>query len=292
MVWALREPSTLATAGGVVIRSSLASLPISLGDDAAAAGGIELSNAELAQIQTTATGTLTIGDSAQTGNITFSTATPATTAVASTVVVQKPNGPGEIILDDDAGLGTGLDGNGGSIGLTAGTGGIVAASSNDGAAEIATTGATVTLDTSGPIGTSSNRIQFADNANSAEQNVIIGSNIQPSSVYLDGLGSLTLGDIEGGTANTQIDVTARTNLAVAAGATIDSGTGTLSSGRRPECGRHGQSPAWARSRLTRGPRSLRPIPRPSAITLRGAEINIDTSANPAVVGASDSARHA
>ena len=82
-----------------------------------------------------------------------------------------------------------MNGNGGTISLTAGTGGIVAASANDTAAEIATTGATVTLNTTGPIGTSSNRIQFADNANAAEQNVVIGATDQPSSVCLDGLGA-------------------------------------------------------------------------------------------------------
>ena len=88
------------------------------------------------------------------------------------------------------------------------------------------------MNTSGPIGTSSNRIQFADNANTAQQNVIIGTTDQPSSVYLDGLGSLTLGNIEGGTANTQIDVTARTNLVVAAG-------------RHDQQRRHEHRSAWA-----------------------------------------------
>ena len=49
-------------------------------------------------------------------------------------------------------------------------------------------------------------------------------------MFLDGLGSLTLGNIQGGMVNTQIDVTARTNLVVAAGATVNSGTSTLSLG--------------------------------------------------------------
>ena len=62
---------------------------------------------------------MTIGDSSQTGNITFTTATPATTAGASTVVVQDPAGPGQIILDD-GGTGTGLNGNGGTVSLDAG----------------------------------------------------------------------------------------------------------------------------------------------------------------------------
>ena len=85
--------------------------------------------------------------------------------------------------------------------------------------------------TTGPIGTSDNPIEFSDNANPSQQNVIIGvasTTYQPASVYLYGQGSLTLGNIEGGTVNTPIDVTAETNLAVAAGATVDSGTSTLS----------------------------------------------------------------
>ena len=121
-----------------------------------------------------------------------------------------------------------LDGNGGSIRLSAGTGGIVAASSSNEAAEIATTGATVTMDTSGPIGTGSNPIQFADDANTAQQNVIIDSN--PSSVFLDGLGTLTLGNVQGGMANTAINVTAQTQLVTVAGdpfAVSMGGTGEL-----------------------------------------------------------------
>ncbi|HEY5314500.1 MAG TPA: hypothetical protein VIK18_18350, partial [Pirellulales bacterium] len=78
-------------------------------------------------------------------------------------------------------------------------------------------GGPVTLLTNGPIGTSSNRIQFADDANTAQQIVSIGSaTVQPSSVYLDGLGSLTLGGILGGGTNPTIDVTAQTKLVFSA----------------------------------------------------------------------------
>ena len=52
------------------------------GSNNSVVGGINLTSAELAQIYTTAGGTITIGDGQQTGNITFSTATPATTAGA------------------------------------------------------------------------------------------------------------------------------------------------------------------------------------------------------------------
>ena len=40
-------------------------------------------------------------------------------------MVQAADGPGQIVLDD-AGTGTGLDGNGGTVTLMPGTGGIVA----------------------------------------------------------------------------------------------------------------------------------------------------------------------
>ena len=85
----------------------------------------------------------------------------------------------------------------------------------------------MTLNTTGPIGTASNPIQFADNTNTAQQVVAIGA---ASSAYLDGLGSLTMGSVAGGTANTALTVTARTNLVVAANATINTGTATLSLG--------------------------------------------------------------
>ena len=173
--------------------------------------------------------------------------------------------------------------------LTAGSGGIVAASANNTTAEIATTGASVTMDTTGPIGSSSNRIQFADNANTTQQNVIIGSSDQPSSdqpssVYLDGLGSLTLGDIAGGTANTQIDVMARTNLVVAAGATINSGAGTLSLGADLNADGTGNDGVGTLS-IDGGATVISSSATASAITLRGAKMDIATGAIPASVGA-------
>ena len=97
---------------------------MSIGGNNNAVNGISLTAAELAEIYTTASGTVTFGDSSQTGNITFATATPATTAGAATVVVQSTTGPGQIILDD-TGSGTGLNGNGGTVTLTPGTGGVV-----------------------------------------------------------------------------------------------------------------------------------------------------------------------
>ena len=59
--------TTSPTAGGVVIRSSLPTRPMSLGGTNSAVVGVNLTDAELARIQTTATGTITVGDSSQTG---------------------------------------------------------------------------------------------------------------------------------------------------------------------------------------------------------------------------------
>jgi sugar lactone lactonase YvrE len=120
------SPAIMApSAGGVVIQSSVESRPMLIGGtNSSPVAGINLTTAELAQIQSTSTGTVTIGDSGQTGNITFSTATPATTAGAALNVIQSTAGAGQIILDDGAGSGTGLNGNGGTVTLTPGTGGI------------------------------------------------------------------------------------------------------------------------------------------------------------------------
>ena len=126
----------------VTIQSSLPSRPMSLGgsnDDAV--DGINLTSAELAQIVTTPTGTVTIGDPTQTGDITFSGATVATTAGADTTVVQSATGPGTIVLD--ASTGTALDGNGGTVTLTPGTGSL-SATMPDASALLATNGFTAT----------------------------------------------------------------------------------------------------------------------------------------------------
>jgi autotransporter-associated beta strand protein len=144
--------SNFAAAGGVVIGSSLPTRPMSLGGTSSAVAGINLTDAELAQIRTTSSGTVTIGDSSQTGNITMTTATIATTAGASTVVVQAPGGPGRIILDDAAGAGTAFNGNDGRVTLSAGTGGIQALSAPNAVAEVGNA-TSLTLNSSGGMGT-------------------------------------------------------------------------------------------------------------------------------------------
>ena len=116
--------ASIPTAAGVVIHSSLPTRPMSIGGANNAVNGINLTDAELAQICTTSSGTVTFGDSSQTGNITFTTATPATMSGAATVVIQSLAGSGGIILDDGGGTGTALNGNGAPVTLTPGTGGI------------------------------------------------------------------------------------------------------------------------------------------------------------------------
>ncbi|HEX3657499.1 MAG TPA: hypothetical protein VHV55_17040 [Pirellulales bacterium] len=119
-------PATpVAVTGGVTIQSSLESRPMEIGgSNNAAVAGINLTSAELAQIATMPGGSITFGDTAQTGDITFTTATPATTEGATLNVLQATSGPGQIILDEGPSSGTALDGNRGTVNLTPGTGGI------------------------------------------------------------------------------------------------------------------------------------------------------------------------
>lgn len=210
----------------VSIQSSVNNRPMSLGGTNTAVNGVNLTDAELTRIVTAFDGSIVFGSSSQTGDISLVTASPATTAGASIQVRQSPSFSGKIILDDGAGTATALHGNGGQISLFAGTGGVTSLASNNSAAELSTSGNTISINTTGPVGSSTNRIQIADNQNSNQQRMIIGDNDagQPSSVFLDGLGSLSLGSIVGTISNPIIDITARTHL---------SAIGTISSGSKP-----------------------------------------------------------
>ena len=117
--------SITALAASVTIQSSVESRPMLIGGtNSSPVAGINLSSAELRQIVTTATGLVTIGDVAQTGNITLTTAIPTTTPGASLNVLESATGAGQIILNDATGTGTGLNDNGSEVSLTPGTGGI------------------------------------------------------------------------------------------------------------------------------------------------------------------------
>ena len=73
------------------------------GTNDAAIAGINLTSAELAQIETMATGSITIGDTCQAGNITFTLATPATTSGMTLGDARVDRRAGQIILDDGTG---------------------------------------------------------------------------------------------------------------------------------------------------------------------------------------------
>jgi autotransporter-associated beta strand protein len=140
------------TAGAVIVRSSISTQSMSLGGTNDAVAGVNLTDAELSQIRTTSAGAITIGDAAQIGNIILTTATPAVTLGASTIITQAAGGAGRIILDDEAGAGMALNGNGGTIALNAGKGGIQALTTPNTVAEIGNATA-ATLNSSGGIGT-------------------------------------------------------------------------------------------------------------------------------------------
>ena len=108
------------TAGGVIIRSSCESDPLTIGGPSVTASYIDLTNAELATINTASTGTLTIGDTSQTGNITFETATPVTTSGAGLKIVEATNSAAAVVL---GAYGTGLSSNG-PVSVAAGTSGL------------------------------------------------------------------------------------------------------------------------------------------------------------------------
>ena len=154
----------------------------------------------------------------------------------------------------------------GSVHLTAAVGSIFTTA----AAEIATTGL-VTLDASGSIGLAASRIVF--DAASSPSSMVVGAADQPTSVYLDGLGNLTLGSISGGTANTTVDVTVRGNLTVAGNATINSGTGTIRLGADLNADESGNDGVGVLS-IAAGAVVESTNGTAGAITLRGADMNI------------------
>ena len=82
----------------------------------------------------------------------------------------------------------------------------------------------VTLDSAGGVGSSDSRLMFDGSA--TPSSVIVGATSSVGGgVFMGGLGGLTLGDIQ--TANAPLDVIAEADLAVAPGAMISTGTGTI-----------------------------------------------------------------
>jgi hypothetical protein len=261
------------TLGSVAVRTSVATLPISLGN-ASGGSGVNLTNAALARIQ--APGSITFGDTNQQGTITVAGVTPGTLTSAVIQAIQASSGKGsKIVLDDQGGTAVALSAGRSQVALSAGTGGIVAASVSNATAEIATAGAVV-FSTPGPIGSATSRIQFDP---AGPPLVAVDTSAQtPRGVYLDGLGSLSLGSISAVT-GTSIDVTARGNLTVAPGATVTA-TGALLSlaadVKLDGTGDDGNGTLAVSAGAT--------VPG-SAISLRGADMTLATGTRPAVVSA-------
>jgi sugar lactone lactonase YvrE len=242
----------MAATTAVNIQSSLPARPMSLGGtNKAAVAGINLASTELVRVFTASTGTVTFGDSNQTGNITISMGTPAATAGAATMVLQSSSGSGQVILDDGSSSYITLNGNGGSVSLTAGTGGIVEQSTNTaGTADIANT-ASVTLTSSGAIGTGGQPLHLAathltvdTSAKSSTVSIAspstgtainLGTNV-PGSLTLTtaslakmAAGTLTLGNADSGpiTVSSEISLAAEAHVNLASGGAINFNGGSF-----------------------------------------------------------------
>ncbi|MGA2547222.1 MAG: FlgD immunoglobulin-like domain containing protein [Rectinemataceae bacterium] len=168
-------------------------------------GATYLSTASLGNLTTAKT--ITVGEAGvQSGLVSFATATLAAGLYINvpnltTVTVNSNSGAGQVTLNDD-GSGTAFNLNGAAVlNISAGTGGITATNATNAFAELSTSG-TITLSTTGAIGSLTNRIQFP----AGQTNVNVTN--APGGVWFDGLGSLTFGAIiTNSTAATGLDVT-------------------------------------------------------------------------------------
>ncbi len=221
--------AVLVTTSTVSFSSSVESRPIHLGGaNNATVAGINLTNAELARISTNS-GTVTFGDSDQTGNVTIAAATFAATPVGQVMISQSATGPGAIVFDDGNGSAPAFVGNGGYLSLTAGIGGITSASARNDTADIANV-YSAGLSTNGSVGTPTNPIQFADNNGNAPAVSVgsqYGATYLPTGVYLEGLGNLALYSVAV-SPTSPIKVNASGNLTVNGYSTIASFGGTVS----------------------------------------------------------------
>jgi sugar lactone lactonase YvrE len=263
-------------AGGVVIRTGDPELSINLGDDSGSSPGLSLSHAELAQIFTTAVGTLTFGDLTQMGTISFTSISP-TVAGAEIVALQAPTGPGAIYFDSSVG-GPPVNAGSGDLHMTAGTGGF---RGNAPDPSIASTGH-VTLDTLGSVGVRFGPVVF--DAVATPSTVTIGATYAPASgVYMGGLGALTLGDIR--TANSLLVVTAEADLTVGTFAVVDTGTAPVTLSAGVDYFGHETSSDSALA-IAAGAAVVSSLSSTDAITLISTDIEIDTGFLAATVGLS------
>ena len=266
-------------AGGVVIRAGDSDLPINIGSGFLSSTGLTVTSAELARIFTTTVGTLTFGDSNQTGEISLGDVSPA---VPNTdiVTVQSPTGPGAINLIFAVNQPAIANGNG-DIHLTAGTGGIVVNDGPLGSPALATTG-NVTLDSFGGIGNSVDAVAF-DVADTPAGVTVGASFASTIGVYLAGIGALTLDNVY--TANAPVVVTADFNLTVVPNAIVDSGAGILSLSAAAAVFGSTTVPDGVLT-ISAGVVLVSSNSSADAITLLGSDIEIDTGVAPATIGLS------
>ncbi len=158
----LATASAAILAATIIVRTSVPSLPMSIGGSDNAVTGVNLTALELNDLQSSG---IIIGDSSQTGDITLTNAV----FTVPVTVIQSADGSGQIILND-SGFGQGLTAP--VVSLAAGLGGIV---------EVDTEAFTVgVVTTSGPLNLSAGGA--------------VGSLAQPLTVQAAQLGTGTVGD--------------------------------------------------------------------------------------------------
>jgi hypothetical protein len=272
--------------GGVQLFTSTGSAPMAIGAVSPTSGTFTVTQAELASIVDA--DVITIGQAVvQTGNITFSAVTlPSDTGEMSAGLQVYPD-----LIVNQTGLGTitliagatapALNAGSGNITLNAGSGGIVAINGNSGFADLQTTGTSVTLITTGPIGAMGNPILFADSTNAAQEVVNIGTTLiqEASPVFVSGLRNLTLGNVSLNGGN--LTATAVGDLNVVG--TVTTGNGTIL--LRSDFNGTGAGVV----KIDAGATVSSSNPTAAAITLQGADLNIAVDAQIEATGQPNSA---
>ncbi|MDA8411090.1 MAG: hypothetical protein M0001_11915 [Treponema sp.] len=183
-----------------------------------------LPNSSLANLNTART--ITIGESGvQSGLVTFKTAALAASlhigSNLTTVTINSDAGIGQVAFDDNA-TSTAFDATGAvSVNVNAGSGGITAVSATGSQAEIGTTGS-LTLNTTGAIGSTTNRLQFP--AGQAQISVTKA----PLGAWFDGLGTLSFGAISTqSTGSAGLDVTTQASGNISLTGQVTTTTGDI-----------------------------------------------------------------
>jgi filamentous hemagglutinin family protein len=208
---ALGANVTAGTNGAVNFYTNLATRTMSIG---IGGSNYNVSDTELTNIQ--GAGTIRFGEQgAQSGAIMVQTATSPVAGAA--IEINSNSSIGSVTFDDDGTATAFATGGAGNVTVRTGTGGIVNAGVTDNTyAEISTTG-TITLTSAGAIGSSANRIEFAD----GQDDVVVTN--APGGVYFSGIGSLAMGAIT--TGGGLLNVSANDNITV--NGAINTGAGSV-----------------------------------------------------------------